>query len=198
MKSKRFIDYHLPAGIVSSLLMGGGYIVALWFYQYCIKGFVNNAIPLYGFILVTCMYLSIGIGDFCFIRYFSRRSMSWLSIKENNIVWRCPLYRTVKLKAEDCLYAKIVDMNDHQIAMPVIRGDELSYIYLSITPYPPKYKHKADVVKCKKGTIIFAYSDKLCQCLIDLLPQEKTTHLREFYNMMQAQDRIIKQKKSKK
>ena len=89
-------------------------------------------------------------------------------------------------------------MADHNRAMPVIRGDEIAYIYLSNKPFPDKYKHKADIVRRKKGTITFAYSDALCQELISFLPEDKTKCLVSFYNRMQAADRANKVKQQNK
>ena len=198
MKSKRFIDYRLGAGIVPVIIFCGAAIGILFVYSLYIKSFIIQNIPPSMLVIATLVVLTLLIGILWCIRYFSRRTMPWLSIKESEIVWRCPLYRTVRLKAEDCLYAKIVDMNDHQIAMPVIRGDELSYIYLSNVPYPKKYQHKADEIKCKKGTIIFAYSDKLCKALIDILPQQDVAQLVAFYNRMQANDKIAQLQEKKR
>jgi hypothetical protein len=98
----------------------------------------------------------------------------------------------------DCEYVSVEDMADHNRAMPVIRGDEIAYIYISNKPFSNKYKHKADIVRRKKGTITFAYSDALCQELISFLPEDKTKCLVSFYNRMQAADRANKVKQQNK
>lgn len=133
-----------------------------------------------------------------YVLFLLPKSFSLLSVSSEKIIWRCPFYRSVKVKIEDCEYVSIEDMAYHNRGIPVIRGDEIAYIYLSNKPFPDKYKHKADIVRRKKGTITFAYSDELCQKLIDILPEDKTKCLVSFYNRMQAADRVNKLKQQNK
>ena len=133
-----------------------------------------------------------------YVLFLLPKSFSLLSVSSEKIIWRCPFYRTVKMSITDCEYVTVEDMAYHNRAMPVIRGDEIAYIYLSNQPFPNKYKHKADSVRRKKGTITFAYSDKLCQELISILPEDKTKYLISFYNRMQVADRVNKRKQQKK
>ena len=133
-----------------------------------------------------------------YVLFLLPKSFSLLSVSSEKIIWRCPFYRSVKVKIEDCEYVSIEDMAYHNRGIPAIRGDEIAYIYLSNKPFPDKYKHKADIIRRKKGTITFAYSDKLCQELISVLPEDKTKNLVSFYNRMQASDRINKLNQKKK
>ena len=124
--------------------------------------------------------------------------LSWLSINTKEVVWKSPFHQTVRLQIEKCNYVGIADFAQHNRGLPVVRGDEISYIYLSTEPLPSKYCHRIDATKCKHGFIKFAYSDKLCQELISVLPEDKTKNLVSFYNRMQASDRINKLKQKKK
>ena len=197
MKSKTFVEPRWLAAIFFGLIFFIGCacilvvsILALVFY--------HNEYDI-GTILVAIFCVAMSIFSMLFyVLYLLPKTFSLVTLSSKKIIWRCPFYRTVKLKVEDCEYVTIEDMADHNRAMPVIRGDEIAYIYLSNKPFPDKYKHKADIVRRKKGTITFAYSDELCQELISILPEDKTKYLVSFYNRMQAADRANKLKQQNK
>lgn len=197
MKSKTFVEPRWPAAIFFGLfcILGGiaeGILgMAVMIMHYDEKGLT---IIFLGMFVVAMSIYTILI----YVLFILPKAFSLLTVTPEKLVWRCPFYRTVKMRIDDCKYVTIEDMAHHNRAMPVIRGDEIAYIYLSNQPFPDKYKHKADVVRRKKGTIIFAYSDKLCQKLISILPENKTKYLISFYNRMQANDRVVKRKKRKK
>lgn len=199
MKSKTFVEPRWVAAIFFGLIffIGCGCIFALMMIAII---FCRNELGLDGLLAgIFCVVMSI-LGMLLYVLFLLPKSFSLLSVSSEKIIWRCPFYRSVKVKIEDCEYVSIEDMADHNRAMPVIRGDEIAYIYLSNKPFPDKYKHKADIVRRKKGTITFAYSDELCQELISILPENKTKHLVSFYNRMQAADRVnkLKQQNNKK
>ena len=197
MKSKTFVEPRWPAAIFFGLfcILGGiaeGILgMAVMIMHYDEKGLT---IIFLGMFVVAMSIYTILI----YVLFILPKAFSLLTVTPEKLVWRCPFYRTVKMRIDDCKYVTIEVMAHHNRAMPVIRGDEIAYIYLSNQPFPDKYKHKADVVRRKKGTIIFAYSDKLCQKLISILPENKTKYLISFYNRMQANDRVMKRKKRKK
>ncbi len=197
MKSKTFVEPRWVAAIFFGLIffIGCGCIFALMMIAII---FCRNELGLDGLLAgIFCVVMSI-LGMLLYVLFLLPKSFSLLSVSSEKIIWRCPFYRSVKVKIEDCEYVSIEDMADHNRAMPVIRGDEIAYIYLSNKPFPDKYKHKADIVRRKKGTITFAYSDELCQELISILPEDKTKHLVSFYNRMQATDRVNKLKQQNK
>ena len=199
MKSKTFVEPRWVAAIFFGLIffIGCGCIFALMMIAII---FCRNELGLDGLLAgIFCVVMSI-LGMLLYVLFLLPKSFSLLSVSSEKIIWRCPFYRSVKVKIEDCEYVSIEDMADHNRAMPVRRGDEIAYIYLSNKPFPDKYKHKADIVRRKKGTITFAYSDELCQELISILPEDKTKHLVSFYNRMQAADRVnkLKQQNNKK
>ena len=200
MKSKTFVDPRWVAAIFFGLVF---FILGAWILVTAILGlaFYSDAYDIGGiFAIIFGVVMSI-FSILFYVLYWLPKTFSIISVSSTKIVWRCPFYRTVKMNIADCEFVSVEDMADHNRAMPVIRGDEIAYIYLSNKPFPGKYKHKADIVRRKKGTITFAYSDKLCQELISVLPEEKTKKLVSFYNRMQAADRVNKlkqQKKSKK
>ena len=197
MKSKTFVEPRWIAAILFGLVffIGGAFmlvlpILGLAFYP---KDYDIGAV----LALIFCVAVSI-FSILFYVLYYLPKTFSLISVSSTKIVWRCPFYRTVRMNIADCEYVSVEDMADHNRAMPVIRGDEIAYIYLSNKPFPDKYKHKADIVRRKKGTITFAYSDKLCQELISVLPEGKTKKLVSFYNQMQVSDRVNQHKQQKK
>ena len=197
MKSKTFVEPRWPAAIFFGLfcILGGlamGFFGAVGILMHYAEG--GWVVILGGVFMIAMSIYTILI----YVLFILPKAFSLLTVTSEKLVWRCPFYRTVKMRIDDCKYVTIEDMAHHNRAMPIIRGDEIAYIYLSNQPFPDKYKHKADVVRRKKGTIIFAYSDKLCQKLISILPENKTKYLISFYNRMQANDRVMKRKKRKK
>ena len=140
MKKSFFIDYRLLAGLFIGGILLVAYCPCLCIYiMGSIKGLTSKEWPIEFFVVITLFFLVLGIGLFWLIRYLCRRTASWLIIVDNKIIWRCPFYKTAKINLENCHYVGLEDMNEHRIAMPVSRGDELSYIYLSTQPFPSKY-----------------------------------------------------------
>lgn len=197
MKSKTFVEPKWLAAIFFGLIffIGCGCMFVLMMVAII---FYSDELGFGGLLAgIFCIIISI-LGMLHYVLNMLPKTFSLISISSHKIVWRCPFYRTVEMSVVDCEYVSIEDMADHNRAMPVIRGDEIAYIYLSNKPFPDKYKHKADIVRRKKGTITFAYSDELCQELISILPEDKTKHLVSFYNRMQAADRENKLKQQNK
>jgi len=126
------------------------------------------------------------------------RAFGRLLVYEDKVVLKCLFRTTKKLTLEECKYVGVENYNDLKRALPVVRGDEASFIYLSTKPFPEKYRGKISTLKSHKGFIKFSYSDKLALALIDILPEDKSARLKGFYKQMQISDLVIKQKKNKK
>ena len=200
MKPRTFVEPRWVAAIFGGLVffLGCG-AAAVSFLMLAIKEQFAEFDLMYMALFIFCEVI-FAFGILYYVLFWLPKTFSLLTVSSEKIVWRCPFYKTIKLNIEDCKYVSVEDMADHNRAMPVIRGDEIAYIYLSDKPFPNKYKHKADVVRRKKGTITFAYSDKLCQALIEALPEDKTKYLVSFYGRMQVSDTVnrLKQQKKKK
>jgi len=197
MKSKTFVDPRWLAAIFFGMVFFIGGIGTLGFGIWGLF-LLLNAFTISHFALVVFTIVLSIFAILMYVLFWLPKTFSLLTVSSKKLVWRCPFYRTVKMSIADCEYVTVEDMADHNRAMPIIRGDEIAYIYLSNKPFPDKYKHKADIVRRKKGTITFAYSDKLCQELISILPEDKTKYLVSFYNRMQAADRANKLKQQNK
>lgn len=196
MKPKIFRDYRFPIGLIGIIGIGSPYAFCLYMMWHIIDALRRGSIDLVTFIITVAIYVFFGVWIVWFFRYLGSRTLSWLKVTEDEIVWRSPFHFALKMRLNDCVYIGVDDMDDDNKVIPIVRGDEVSYIYFSSEPFPNKYKHKINRLKCKKNFIKFAYSDKLCEHLIKVFPQDKINKLTGFYNLMQAQDRINKNKKS--
>ena len=196
MKSKTFVEPRWLAAIIfGAIFLLGGACLLLFSVIGMMSHYDEGGL---GVILLGVFGVIMGVGAIgLFIFYLLPKSFSLITVYPTKIVWRCPLYRRVEMSIDDCKYVLVEDMEYNNRAMPVIRGDEIAYIYLSNEPYPKQYRHKADEIRRKKGVITFAYSDMLCKELISVLPSEKTTYLVAFYNHMQASDKVNRLKTNK-
>ena len=203
MKRKRYIEPLWPLSIFLGVLLVG-FFLGLAFTIYLIFSQDGYVLTSYiGFAIVLFMYLAC-VTWFIIIL---PRIVSTLIVKNNCIIWHCPFRKKIKMSVKDCEYVGLEDSSQYvyfryrtQAAVydALSRGDEMVYIYLSKTPFPKKYAHKAAAAPCKEGFIKFAYSDALCQELIEILPKGKTNALVAFYNRMQAADRVNKLKQQNK
>ena len=203
MKRKRYIEPLWPLSIFLGVLLVG-FFFGLAFTIYLIFSQDGYVLTSYiGFAIVLFMYLACITW---FITIFPRL-VSTLIVKNNCIIWHCPFRKTIKMSVEDCEYVGLEDSSQEvyfryrtQAAAyaALAREDFMVYIYFSKTPFPKKYIHRASAAPCKEGFIKFAYSDKLCLELLEVLPAGKTSALRAFYNRMQAADRVNKLKQQNK
>lgn len=185
---KHFYNRNLVAGIAGVSLMGAG---SLFFFAmmaasivFCIQGDVE-------FVLYATISFVFCVVCAWTMRILSLKGLSKLTIKENLIVWSCPFHNSKKVLLNECQYIEIVDMI-HHYRLPLIRGDEASFIWISTQQFPSQFQHQADCIKCKDGSIIFPYSDKLAEELMRILPQEKTNRLGAFYHRMKQKDRLLR------
>ena len=201
MKRKRYIEPLWPISIMLGVSIAAclsGILFATYIY---LKDDIHG--ESFGLIVSASLCLFFVI----WFVFMLPRLIARLTIKNNYIIWKCPLHKTIKMSVEDCVYVGLEDSSQAvhfrysmQEAVWEVsrRGDEMVYIYLSKTPFPKKYTHKAVAAPCKEGFIKFSYSDVLCQDLVKILPKGKTHGLIAFYNSMQASDRIRKLKKQEK
>ena len=99
------------------------------------------------------------------------------------------------MKIEDIIHVGVEDYRLLNRGFHVIRGDEISFVYLSDKPYPEEYKGKISCLKTKKGFIKMSYTDGLAEALIEVLPKERTYKLQSFYGKIKAQELISKKNK---
>lgn len=162
---------------------------------------LQGVIPFYLFVF-ELLWVGGG-GGFVFVCFVNSskildRALGRLLIYDDRIVFKCPLRIKRKIAIEDCNFIGVEDYQALNRWMPTVRGDETSFVYFSNTPYPKKYKNKISLLKNNKGFIKFSYSDKLAITIMEEFPKEKCYLVKAFHSQMQANDRMMKQKKRKR
>ena len=164
------------------------------------ESLLQGKIPTY---LIIFELLWVGGGGFLFVCFVNSsrildRAFGRLLIYDDRVVFKCPLRITREIAKEDCNYIGVEDYQSLNRGLPTVRGDETSFVYFSNTPYPEKYKNKISLLKNNKGFIKVSYSDRLAITVMEEFPEEKCNLVKAFYGQMQANDRMMKQKKRKK
>lgn len=205
MKPKVFRDAAWPAFFVIEIFCVLLLAFVLWSSVYMLllekENLLQGIIPTY-LIIFELLWIGGG-GGFLFVCFVNSskildRAFGRLLIYNDRVVFKCPLRITREIAKEDCNYIGVENYQALNRGLPVVRGDETSFIYFSDTPYPEKYKNKISILKSKKGFIKFFYSDKLAIAVMEGFPEEKCYPVKAFYGQMQATDRRMKQKKEKK
>lgn len=203
MKRKRYVEPLWPL----SLLLGSLVCIIWTIFAFGIYVFLKDNIQdIESYILLISIACLCIFSTVWFITILPRL-LSTLIVKNNCIIWHCPFRKTITMSVEDFEYVGLEDSSQEvyfrystqEAAYAALaREDFMVYIYFSKTPFPKKYIHRASAAPCKEGFIKFAYSEKLCLNLLEVLPAGKTSALRAFYNHMQAADRVNKLKQQNK
>ncbi len=202
MKPKVFRDALWPIGLGAVLLLMGLSLLPFWGSIVLIKEAMANPDSTRALqsVIGALLLVVAGIGGFacanCHLFYDS--GFRRLYVYEKKVVLRGFLRKTITLTIEDCKYIGVDDYSLLNRVLPVSRGDEVSYIYLSEKPYPQKYRGKITALKSKKGFIKFRYSDALAEALLEILPDNKDYMLKSFYGRMKANDSFARAKNKKK
>jgi len=150
------------------------------------------------FVVIGLLVSFIGIQR----THLGERFASKITFFEDRVVWRCFGYIPVIMKYDEMEHVGIETFDDLDRGMVDIRGDGTAYIYMSVEPYPEKYKRKIIQLRTKKGFIKFKYTDGVAEALMDRLPVEKVEQVRGFYFKMKYLDSqnelFIKQEKRKR
>ena len=93
---------------------------------------------------------------------FWYRCFGRLVVTEDEIVWKCPFMRTVRLKTG-------IDYRWPGPAQKAVTPVDMAYF--STTPYPQKCRNKSYLLRNKKGFIIFSAGEKLCRHMSAWLPE---------------------------
>ncbi len=102
------------------------------------------------------------------LREFWYRCFGRLVVTEDEIFWKCPFMRTVRLKKAEIRYTGI----DYRWPGPAQKAvTPVDMAYFSTTPYPQKCRNKSYLLRNKKGFIIFSAGEKLCRHMSAWLPE---------------------------
>ena len=99
---------------------------------------------------------------------FWHRCFGRLVVTEDEIAWKCPFMRTVRLQKTEIRYTGI----DYRWPGPALKAvTSMDMAYFSTTPYPQKCRNKSYLLRNKKGFIKFPASEKLCRHMSVWLPE---------------------------
>ena len=203
MKRKRYVEPLWPL----SLFLGSLVCIIWTFFAVEIYVFLKYNIQDIEFCIALIFIACLCIFSTVWFITILPRLVSTLIVKNNCIIWHSPFRKTITMSFEDFEYVGLEDSSKEicfrystqEAAFAALaRDDFMVYIYFSKTPFPKKYIHRASAAPCKEGFIKFAYSEKLCLNLLEVLPAGKTSALRAFYLHMQAADRANKLKQQNK
>jgi len=205
MKPKVFRDVAWPAFLIMEifcvLLLLFFLGVSIYILLLAKEDLLQGIIPIY--VLIYELFFLGGCGGFVFFCFVNSskildRAFGRLLIYDDRVVFKCPLRFTREIAKDDCNYIGVEDYQALNRGLPTVRGDETSFVYFSNTPYPEKYKNKISLLKNNKGFIKVSYSDRLAITVMEEFPEEKCNLVKAFYGQMQANDRMMEQKKRKK
>ena len=99
---------------------------------------------------------------------FWHRCFGRLVVTEDEIAWKCPFMRTVRLQKTEIRYTGI----DYRWPGPALKAvTSMDMAYFSTTPYPQACRSKSYLLRNKKGFIKFPASEKLCRHMSVWLPE---------------------------
>ena len=202
MKPKIFRDTLRPVFIVIEVLIFLLFSLIAFFSVYVLYWGMKD-LPINIPVLVSFELIWFGGGTlFCILSFRSPRvldrAFGRLLVYPDRIVYKCIFRIRKELTIEECRYVGVEDYQLLNRGIPVIRGDEVSFVYFSILPYPQKYKGKISCLKNKKGFIKISYSDRLAEELFNVFPEEKCTLVRIFHAQMQENDRALQREPKKR
>lgn len=124
------------------------------------------------FLLISGAFLLFGI---CLIQYaFWEKCFSYLIIRENFVVWKCPLRKSISVSCVNC-YEIGLEYEDAYVK------NIYPYIYFVSFPYSKENSKYYGKVKCKKGLIKFRYTNKLAKYVITNYPNKVSYSLSKYY-----------------
>ena len=199
MKPKRFVDELWPIALFGVLFFFAGSLaffgvfIALLFPPY--EGY--SVLHVF---FAESVFLAGAIGLLFAANYANwyDRAFGRLLVYNDRIVLKRFLRKRITLKIEECQYVGIEDYSLLNKGMPVIRGDEISFIYLSTKPYPQKYSGKITCVKNKRGFIKMHFSTKLAEALLEVLPRSQTCQLYSFYWKIKLNEKAMEDRQKRK
>lgn len=91
-----------------------------------------------------------------------------LVVTEDEIVWKCPFMRTVRLRKTEIRYTGI-DYRWPGSARKAVTPVDMAYF--STKSYPQECRNKSYLLRNKKGFIKFPAGEKLCRYMSEWLPE---------------------------
>lgn len=105
---------------------------------------------------------------YALLRQFWYRCFGCLMVTEDEIVWKCPFMRTVRLRKTEIRYTGI-DYRWPGSARKAVTPVDMAYF--STNSYPQECRNKSYLLRNKKGFIKFPAGEKLCRYMSEWLPE---------------------------
>ena len=122
---------------------------------------------------LTCFLLGLILlvfGSILIHFVFWEKFFATLEIRENIIIWKCPFRKTRSIPLDDCRV--IGACREH-----VRNGIPSECIYISDIVLPTMATDLPGALKRSRHIIKYAYSDRLCDYLIQKVPDKRTRTL---------------------
>ena len=103
MKSDRFIEPRWLAAILGGIFFFLGGIAEIILFTILAMKYYNGASFQGTISFIICFILAITSVSFYLI-FILPKCFSVLTVSTDKIIWRCPFYRSVKMKIEECQY----------------------------------------------------------------------------------------------
>ena len=105
---------------------------------------------------------------YALLRQFWYRCFGCLVVTEDEIVWKCPFMRTVRLRKTEIRHTGI-DYRWPGSARKAVTPVDMAYF--STNSYPQECRNKSYLLRNKKGFIKFPAGEKLCRYMSEWLPE---------------------------
>ena len=105
---------------------------------------------------------------YALLRQFWYRCFGCLVVTEDEIIWKCPFMRTVRLRKTEIRYTGI-DYRWPGSARKAVTPVDMAYF--STKSYPQECRNKKCLLRNKKGFIKFPAVEKLCRYMSEWLPE---------------------------
>ena len=166
MKKRTFRTHYI-------LLIGGRFFILLLllFPLFMLSIFVRDYDTLTIFEIIISITFILGLLLLCLwvAKYLWHQCWGKIKLKNDSIVWKCFLCRSVEIPYENIKYVTVNSFVNENVYRSVdIYRTGFLYIIISTGEVPKDSVHK---IHTKQGVIKFNYSKKLAEALINKIPQ---------------------------
>lgn len=98
--------------------------------------------------------------------FFWEKFFATLTFSDEQIIWKCPFRKTIKLAINECNYVGVQLEESHN-------GLPYPFVFFSVKPYPYAFRGKINKLPCKEEFIKFWYTEELSDFLVGYLPSDK-------------------------
>lgn len=133
-------------------------------------------------LLIMCVFAWLSL---LFFAWTNRRQLySWGVFKENGVYISVPFQKNSLIEYDKCMSCGIGVYRHAFMNSPhSIWGTNVSFIFLSIEPFPEKYRTQINLWMPSSTQIKVHFSNKLYEYLLTVLPQKNARMLKNDYKI---------------